>query len=282
MNTLVGQKKRTRIILYAVLFFITLVVVFPLLWSILLSFKSNSEILTEPFSLPKVFSFENYARAFETLNLFGLYKNTFIIAFFAIVIELIITFMSAFALSKMIFKRPALKKFIYTFLIIGLTIPPFILLFPVFRMTTFFNLQGTYMAIILPYIATSISFNTLLFTGFLSNLPKEIDEAALIDGCGLFRLCTKIIVPMAKPVIATILVFNVLYIWNEFPLASTLITDSAKHTISLGASYFKGRWNVDYAGIIASSIMIIMPQLLFYGFFQRYIVDGMTAGAVKG
>jgi raffinose/stachyose/melibiose transport system permease protein len=121
-----------------------------------------------------------------------------------------------------------------------------------------------------------------LFTGYLSSLPKEIDEAALIDGCDLYKLCTRIIIPMAKPVIATILVFNVLYIWNEFPLASTLITDSAKHTISLGASYFKGRWNVDYTGIMASSVMIIIPQLLFYGFFQRYIVDGMTAGAVKG
>lgn len=275
------NKKRT-IALYIVLFLITFIVVFPLIWSILLSFKTNSEILSEPFSLPKTFGFENYIRAFQTLNLFQLYKNTIIIAFFSITIELVITFMSGFALSKMIFKRPALKKFIYTFLIIGLTIPPFILLFPIFKMTSFFKIQGTFAAIILPYIATSISFNTLLFTGYLSNLPKEIDEAALIDGCNLFQLCVRIIVPIAKPVIATILVFNVLYIWNEFPLASTLITDSAKHTISLGASYFKGRWNVDYTGIIASSVMIIIPQLLFYGFFQRYIVDGMTAGAVKG
>lgn len=282
MNAQSGSSKKLTAALYFILFFVTLLVVFPLIWTILLSFKTNSEILTTPFSLPKTFSFENYTRAFETLNLFGLYKNTLIIAFFAISIELVITFMSGFALSKMIFKNPALKKFIYTFLIIGLTIPPFILLFPIFKMTAFFKLQGTYAAIILPYIATSISFNTLLFTGYLSSLPKEIDEAALIDGCDLYKLCTRIIIPMAKPVIATILVFNVLYIWNEFPLASTLITDPAKHTISLGASYFKGRWNVDYAGIMASSVMIIIPQLLFYGFFQRYIVDGMTAGAVKG
>lgn len=282
MNGMSGTSKKYTITLYVVLFLITFIVVFPLLWSILLSFKTNSEILTEPFSMPKAFSFENYARAFQTLNLFGLYKNTFIIAFFSITIELVITFMSGFALSKMIFRKPALKKFIYTFLIIGLTIPPFILLFPIFKMTAIFKLQGTYAAIILPYIATSISFNTLLFTGYLSGLPKEIDEAALIDGCNLFQLCAKVIIPMAKPVIATILVFNVLYIWNEFPLASTLITDPLKHTISLGASYFKGRWNVDYTGIIASSVMIIIPQLLFYGFFQRYIVEGMTAGAVKG
>ncbi len=282
MKAMSRTNKKFTTMLYIVLFFITFIVVFPLIWSVLLSFKTNSDILTDPFSLPKTFNFDNYIRAFNTLNLFGLYKNTFIIAFFAITIELVITFMSGFALSKMIFKRPALKKFIYTFLIIGLTIPPFILLFPIFKMTAFFKLQGTFAAIILPYIATSISFNTLLFTGYLRGLPKEIDEAALIDGCDLFRLCVKIIVPMAKPVIATILVFNVLYIWNEFPLASTLITDSAKHTISLGASYFKGRWNVDYTGIIASSVMIIIPQLLFYGFFQRYIVDGMTAGAVKG
>ena len=124
---------------------------------------------------------------------------------------------------------------------------------------------------IFPYAASSISFNTLLLTAYLKQLPTEIDEAAVIDGCNIWQLMVKVILPMAKPVIATIVIFNVLYIWNEYP-----------YTLSMGASFFKGNYTVDYGGIVASSLMIIVPELIFYGLFQKNIVEGMTAGAVKG
>ena len=136
--------------------------------------------------------------------------------------------------------------------------------------------------LILPYVATSISFNTLLLVGYLKALPTEIDEAAIIDGCNLWDLMVKIILPMTKPVIATIVIFNVLYIWNEFPFASVMLRDASDYTLSMGASFFKGTYTVDYGGIVASSVMIIIPELIFYGFFQKNIVEGMTAGAVKG
>ena len=138
------------------------------------------------------------------------------------------------------------------------------------------------MALILPYVATSISFNTLLLVGYLKALPTEIDEAAIIDGCNLWDLMVKIILPMTKPVIATIVIFNVLYIWNEFPFASVMLRDASDYTLSMGASFFKGTYTVDYGGIVASGVMIIIPELIFYGFFQKNIVEGMTAGAVKG
>lgn len=138
------------------------------------------------------------------------------------------------------------------------------------------------MALILPYVATSISFNTLLLVGYLKALPTEIDEAAIIDGCNLWDLMVKIILPITKPVIATIVIFNVLYIWNEFPFASVMLRDASDYTLSMGASFFKGTYTVDYGGIVASSVMIIIPELIFYGFFQKNIVEGMTAGAVKG
>ena len=138
------------------------------------------------------------------------------------------------------------------------------------------------MALILPYVATSISFNTLLLVGYLKALPTEIDEAAIIDGCNLWDLMVKIILPMTKPVIATIVIFNVLYIWNEFPFASVMLRDATDYTLSMGASFFKGTYTVDYGGIVASSVMIIIPEFIFYGLFQKNIVEGMTAGAVKG
>lgn len=263
-------------------YLVTLIVLLPFLWMILLSFKSNSDILNNPFSLPETISFDNYSRALQTLNLGLLYKNTFIIAIVTIVIEILITFMSSYALSRMIFRSERLRRSIAALLLMGLAIPAFILLFPVYRLTISFGLLDTYASLIIPYIATSISFNTLLFTGFLRGFPKEVEEAAVIDGCGLLTLGRSVVFPIIMPVVATVFIFNALYIWNEFPFAVTLISDEAMTTISLGISQFKGRFNIDYGGIIAASILLIIPQLIFFAFFQRFIIEGMTAGAVKG
>jgi raffinose/stachyose/melibiose transport system permease protein len=276
------KAKNMNILTYILTYSITFLVMIPFIWLIVLSFQDNKTILTNPFSLPKSLNFDNYKRAFETLSMGLLYKNTFIIATISIFFEMIITFMSSFAISRLIFKREKLKNGLYYFLIIGLAIPPFILLFPIYRITISLGIANTYLSLILPYIATSISFNTLLFTGFLKDFPSEIEEAAVIDGCNLFTLCTKVVFPVIKPVVMTIFIFNVLYIWNEFPFAVTLINDPSHMTIPLAISEFKGRYNIDYGGIVSASLLFIIPQLIFYGIFQKYIIEGMTAGAVKG
>lgn len=277
----IRTQSSSKKIQYIILTLVTLSVVLPFLWMLLLSFKTNAEIFGNPLGIPKSLSFDNYIRTIKTLDFLQLYKNTFFIVIITMIIELIITFSSSFVLSRMFFENPKIKSMIYGFLIIGLTISPFILLFPVYKINTILNLKEQ-MGLILPYVATSISFNTLLFVGYLKSLPSEIDEAAVIDGCNLWWLITRVIVPIAKPVIATVVIFNVLYIWNEFPFASVMLHDPKNYTLSLGASFFKGKYNIDYAGIIASSVMMIIPQLIFYGIFQKNIVDGMTAGAVKG
>ena len=170
---------------------------------------------------------------------------------------------------------------LFNYLILGLSISPFILLFPVYRIDVALGISGKW-ALIFSYAASSVSFNTLLLTNYLKQLPHEIDEAAVVDGCSIWSLMTKVILPMSKPVIATIVIFNVLYIWNEFPYASVMLRHMEDYTLSMGASFFKGTYTVDYGGIVASSLMIIIPELIFYGFFQKNIVEGMTAGAVKG
>jgi raffinose/stachyose/melibiose transport system permease protein len=261
---------------------VTIIVLLPFLWMILLSFKTNSEIVNDPFTFPKMLSFDNYTRALSTLKMGMLYRNTFIIAAITIFIELIITFMSSYALARMVFKSSRLKNSITALLLAGLAIPAFILLFPVYRITIFLGLLNSYASLIIPYIATSVSFNTLLFMGFLRGFPGEVEEAAIIDGSGLYTMCRSIVFPIILPVVATLFIFNTLYIWNEFPFAVTLISDQTMQTISLGISQFKGRFNIDYGGIIAASTLLIIPQLVFFSIFQRFIIEGMTAGAVKG
>ncbi len=273
--------KKVKVILYIVMILITVVVVFPFIWMLVLSFKSNAEILSDPLSLPKSLNLDNYVNAFKTLNFAQLYGNTLFICVVSIIVELAVTFFSSFALSRMYFKSNKVKNLLYRFLIMGLSISPFILLFPVYQINVTLHLREQ-LALIFPYVATSISFNTLLLVGYLKALPSEIDEAAVIDGCSLWDLMSHVIFPMAKPVIATIVIFNVLYIWNEYPFASVMLRDVADYTLSMGASFFKGTYTVDYGGIVASSVIIIIPELIFYGIFQKNIVEGMTAGAVKG
>lgn len=276
---MVNNKKKTT--MYIGMILITLLVVFPFIWMVILSLKTNSEIMSSPLSLPKSLNFDNYKNALETLDYLRLYSNTFFVCIISVVVEVIITFLSSFVLSRMVFQNKKIPKFIYEFLIMGLSISQFILLFPVYKINVAMGLRGK-LALIFPYIATSISFNTLLLVGYLKSLPTEIDEAAVIDGCNIWNLMLKVILPMTKPVIATIVIFNVLYIWNEFPFASVMLRDVSDYTLSMGASFFKGNYTVDYGGIVASSIMIIIPELIFYGIFQKNIVEGMTAGAVKG
>ena len=275
------MSKKTRMVLHTVMALVTILMVFPFLWMLMMSFKTNSEIISNPLAWPKTLNWSNYRNALHTLNYPRLYANTFIVCAVSIVIELVITFLSSFALARMTYRRPNLTKAIYAFLIAGLSVSPFILLFPVYKINLFFGLREQW-ALVFPYVASSISFNTLLFVGYLKALPAEIDEAAVIDGCSIWDLMFRVILPMTKPVIATVVIFNVLYIWNEYPYASVMLRNQADYTLSMGASFFKGTYTVDYGGIVASSVMIIIPELIFYGLFQKKIVGGMVAGAVKG
>ncbi|WP_285824420.1 carbohydrate ABC transporter permease [Schaedlerella arabinosiphila] len=281
-KSLSRNKKKCMRLSYTGLVIFTLIMMIPFLFVIMLSFKNNTDILMDPLSLPKSLDFTNYINAMETLNPFRLIGNTLLVAALTMAIEMVITFLSSVALTRMVFRKQKTQTFLYSFLLLGLAIPIYVLLFPIYRMTVLFGIKGSHLSLILPYIATSVSFNTLIFTGFLREFPSELEEAAIIDGCSLWQTIWKIMVPIVKPVLVTVFIFNVLYIWNEFPLAVTLISDEKMATISLGISMFKGRYTIDYGGIIAASLMIMTPQVIFYGFFQKYIIEGMTAGAVKG
>lgn len=273
--------KQTRIVLYVLMALTTVIVVLPFAWMLLMSFKTNGEIISSPLSWPKGVSWDNYINALKTLNYPRLYANTFVVCVISIAIEVSITFLSSFVLARFSFRHPQFVRLLYVFLIAGLAVSPFILLFPVYKINLMFGLKEQW-ALVMPYVASSISFNTLLFVNYLRALPSEIDEAAIIDGCSIWDLLFRIVVPMAKPVIATVVIFNVLYIWNEYPFASVMLREQADYTLAMGASFFKGTYTVDYGGIVASSVMIIIPELIFYGIFQKKIVGGMVAGAVKG
>jgi raffinose/stachyose/melibiose transport system permease protein len=182
----------------------------------------------------------------------------------------------------MVFRRRRFQSGIRLYLLAGLAIPIYILLFPVYRIDIALGIFGTYLSLILPYVAVTIPFNTLLLTGFLRDFPGEIEEAAIIDGAGLWRLCWSVVVPVMRPVLATLLVFNIIYVFNEYPFVSILINNPAMTTVSLAVSQFQGQYSTDYGAMMAASTIILLPQLILYAVFQKQVVAGMTMGAVKG
>ncbi|MEO2131161.1 MAG: carbohydrate ABC transporter permease [Microbacterium sp.] len=274
------QGKRTALIIGIVAYLVTFLIILPLLWIVLLSFQPSGNILGNPLAFDGL-TFDNYINAIASLPLLRMYANTLLIAVVSVTIGTAISFMAAFALTRMVFRRKA-QSSVRFYLLAGLAVPVYILLFPVYRLDLALGIFGTYWALILPYIAVTIPFNTLLMTGFLREFPSEIEEAAIIDGVGLWRLCWSVVLPLMRPVIATLLIFNVVYVFNEFPFASILINNPDMVTVSLAVSRFQGQYTVDYGGMMAAATLVLLPQVIIYALFQRQIIAGMTVGAVKG
>jgi raffinose/stachyose/melibiose transport system permease protein len=262
-------------------YLVTFLILLPLLWILLLSFQPSGNILGNPFSFDAL-TLQNYVNALTTLPLLQMYGNTIFIALVSVTIGAVVSFMAAFAFTRMTFRRRRLQSSMRLYVLAGLAVPVYILLFPVYRLDLALGVFGTYAALILPYIAVTIPFNTLLLTGFLRDFPGELEEAAIIDGAGLWRLTTSVVLPLMRPVIATILIFNVVYVFNEFPFASILINNPQLVTVSLAVSRFQGQFTVDYGGMMASATLVLLPQLVIYALFQRQVIAGMTVGAVKG
>jgi raffinose/stachyose/melibiose transport system permease protein len=274
---------RWRWLAAAVAYLVTFIVLLPLLWIVMLSFQPSDNILAHPLSLTHP-SLDNYQTVLSTLHLMVMYRNTFILAAVSVPVGLAISFAASFALTRMILRgrRRRLQTAFRLYFLAGLAVPVYILLFPIYKLDLTFHLVNTYASLIIPYVATSIPFNVLLLTGFLMEFPDELEQAAIVDGVGLWSLCTRIVLPLMRPVLATLLLLNVIYVWNEFPFAVTLITDPSMTTVSLGISQFQGVWQSDYGAEMAAATLVLIPQLIVYALFQRQVIEGLTFGAVKG
>ena len=277
-----GRRRRTGLVVAGVAaYLVTFLIVLPILWIAMLSLQPSNTILSDPFSVDTL-TLDNYRNAVESLPLVQMYKNTLIVAVASVTAGAVVSFMAAFALTRMVFRRRGNQSSLRFYLLAGLAVPVYVLLFPVYRLDLALGIFGTYAALILPYIAVSIPFNTLLLTGFLRDFPAELEEAAIMDGAGLFRICWSVVLPTMRPVLATILIFNIVYVFNEFPFVSILINNPDLSTVSLAVSKFQGQYTVDYGGMMAAATLVLLPQLVIYAVFQRHVIAGLTAGAVKG
>lgn len=273
------KKISKKTLIYAVLIIFCLVNAYPIAWMILNSFKSEAEFAVNQLGFPKEFVLSNFVSAWETANLGVLFKNSIFICLTATLLTVFIGAVASYFLARFSFK---MNKIIYTFFIFGLLIPIHSTLVPMFILMKNLGLLNTPITLLFPYIAFHLPITIFILTSFMKAFPKDIEESAVMDGCGIFRIFWSIILPMSRPALATVTILNFIYNWNEFSFALVLINDPELQTLPLGLASFAGQFTTNYGAQMAGLTMSLIPILAFYLLLEKEIVKGMTAGAVKG
>lgn len=258
----------------------TIVNLFPLYWMFTFSFKSNAEIFGQNvIGLPHEWLVSNYEKALSVGNIGRFFLNSFIVSGITIVLVVIISMMASFALTRMIFKG---RKFLNNMFILGMTMPIHAAILPVYILLSRMHMLNSYQALIVPYTAFALSIAILIFTGFLQDIPKELDESAFIDGCGVWGIFSKIIFPMMRPAISTVGIFTFISTWNEMMFAVMFIDKPAFQTITVGIQQLSGSYTTNWGPIGAALSLSTFPMLFVYAFLSKKIHESFNAGAIKG
>jgi multiple sugar transport system permease protein len=252
----------------------------PFTWAMFNSVKKEAEIINGISRyLPHTFTFENFVYVWELSNFSVFFRNSLFVACVSVVFILILTLANGYAISRFQFKG---KNLFMIVIICTQFIPVIMLLVPQFVMYKSVGLINTHYALIISTVAGAIPFNTLMMKSFISSVPVQIDEAAMVDGASRFRIMLTIIPLIILPGIVAIISFAFIGSWNEFLSAFTFLTSKSKFTISIGLRYMIGEYGVQYAALSAGSIIALIPPLLLFAYVQKYLIGGLNAGAIKG
>ena len=265
----------TIVLALAALFWIS-----PLALLVLTAVRPLSDFIANgPLSWPEVFTWQNFADAWGIGNFASTYRNSAILLVLKVPIGVLISAMLAFALAKL---RIRFGTAIMYTVFIGLTIPIYITIVPVFVMMRSMNLTDNLLGLVGPYLAFGIPFTVLVLQSFFRQLPDEIIEAAKIDGAGPWRIFFTIVLPLSTPALVTVFILDAVSTWNEFLFALILLNSDASKTIPVGLLNFQGQFANNNTGLAAGILIAVLPILIAYMFLQRWIVGGLTAGATKG
>ncbi|ULO05609.1 carbohydrate ABC transporter permease [Paenibacillus sp. 19GGS1-52] len=252
---------------------------YPFFWLIISAFKTNEDFYSHPFGLPKIWHFDNFIRAWESSKLGTAFMNSMIVSVGSLIITLFVAALASFILARFQFR---LKGWIMTFFVVGMLIPIHSTLVPLFILMKQMSMLNTYWALIFPYTAFALPTAIFVLTAYLSTIPKEIEEAAFIDGTGLWGLFRRIILPISTPALSTVTILSFLHSWNDFSFALVLINKTKLKTLPLGIANFADGYQTDYGLTLAAMTISVIPTILIYLIFQDQVMKGMTAGAVKG
>ncbi len=277
------KRKLTRIggrgLLYLFMAFIIVISVFPFLWVLLSSFKTQYQIMSDPLSMPEAWEPTAYVRALEATPIALFYRNSIIVAAVSTVLTLLIVGMSAYVAARYSFRG---QSFVVMLFSSCLLVPSISLSYPVFRTIRAMGLYDTLAALILVNVAFGLPVTFLIMRSYFAGIPRELSESAAIDGAGFARIFAWIIVPMARPAFAAAGTFQFMWVWNEFYFSMLLTSSDESRTLPLSLNYFMAQFSADYPAMFAAVIMVVTPTILVYSLMQKQVINGLTAGAVKG
>ena len=286
-KTKVSKIKISTIIIYIFLIAWAMTTIFPLIWSILNSFKDRKAIYSNSFSLPfgDLFSLDNYVKIFDNYDIISAYKNSFIISGTVAVVVILLSGMAAYVLTRYKFKG---KGVLLALLYAGMMFPIYSTIIPVFRLESARGLVNTnsvgahLLSVILPQIAGNMSFAIIVLSSYIQGLPVELEEAAYMEGCNIFQIYFKVIMPLSKPSFVTVGIFSFLWSYNDLFTQMFFLRTKENWAITVLLNNISSKEGVNYGMLFASVTLIVVPVLVVYLCLQKYIIKGMTVGAVKG
>jgi len=274
------KRKNERAIIYILSLLCIVFTLFPILWAFSMSFKPATEIITAtPEMLPKEPTLQNYVNVWTESSFSNYFRNSLLTSSIAVIVIVIMSTLNGFALSRLRFRG---RTAFTLMMLVSQMIPMMMVIIPQFIIYKQLHLINKFAGVIISYVVMQLPFNTLLMRGFINSVPKEIDEAAMLDGCNRFQVVVKFIVPAILPGIVATASFAFISAWNDFFISFSFIVDQAKFTIAVGLKYLIGQYSVDYGAIAAGSMIALLPPILLFAYVQRYLVAGLTAGSTKG
>lgn len=274
--------RRKNILLSVVSVVILCILLFPLYWALITSLKTEQEIFQNPPTFyPHVLNSKSYAAQVETgdFNMFRSFANSFLISVWATVIAVLLAVPASYGIAKYHFKG---RKIMLLSFLVTQMLPVSVLLTPMFIMFKNMHVYNTWVAAVLADATIGIPFSVLILKNYFSSIPKDLEEAAYLDGCNKFTAFIRILIPIAKSGVMVCAIFSFLYAWGDLAYGMTFILDQEKRPITAGIFNFMGQYGTKWSYLTAFAVVTIIPVALIFIFMQKYIVSGMTSGAVKG
>lgn len=275
-----GKHPIRKILTYILMIFSAAFFAAPVLIIANYSFKTKKELyLSNPLALPESFYIDNYVTAYKKLDLLTTFGNTLFYTVISVTILAMLCGAAAWAIARC---KKKIFKFFYVYFLVGILIPYQALFLSIYIVGFRTGLTNTRLGVILMYIATGMSFGVFLMNSFMATVPIELEEAARIDGCSIYRTYFSIVLPLLKPSIATLIIMQAFQIWNDYLMASLFVSKKELKTLTVSMQALFSQQTSDYTTAMAAIVISILPMIILFASLQKYFIKGMTVGAVKG
>ena len=273
------EKKNSRKILFYIIFVLLLLAfLYPFFLVVMNSFKTNKEVILNPVSLPAGLNIDGYLKAYENMNYLQSFGNSLFVTVGSVLMLVLISVMCAHLFARNNWK---INNIVLMLMVASMIIPFQTIMIPVVKNFSSLNLTDNLFAVIFFYMGAHVAMAVFMYHGFIKGIPYELEEAAMIDGCGHMRLLFQILFPMLKPITSTIVILDVLAIWNDFLLPYVLLYKNSLKTLPLMTYSFVGQYSTDYSLVTAGLVLTMLPVVILYLFLQKQIIEGVAQGAIK-